>query len=125
MYRTHTCGELRASHAGQSATLTGWLHKRRDHGGLIFIDLRDRYGLTQVVADPSRAEAYAVAEKARGEFVLQVEGAVRVRPEGLANPNLPTGEIEVSAESIEVLNPAKPLPLPVDDEATRPTNRCG
>jgi len=116
MYRTHTCGELRASHAGQSVTLAGWLHKRRDHGGLIFIDLRDRYGLTQVVADPSRAEAYAVAEKARGEFVLQVEGAVRVRPEGLANPNLPTGEIEVSAESIEVLNPAKPLPLPVDDE---------
>jgi len=116
MYRTHTCGELRAAHTGQTVTLAGWLHKRRDHGGLIFIDLRDRYGLTQVVADPSHAEAYAVAEKARGEFVLQVEGTVRARPEGLSNPNLPTGEIEVAAESIEVLSAAKPLPLPVDDD---------
>ncbi len=116
MYRTHTCGELRASHSGRSVTLTGWLHRRRDHGGLIFMDLRDRYGLTQVVADPSQAGAYATAEKARGEFVLQVVGTVRVRPDGLANPNLPTGDIEVEAHTIQILSLAKPLPLPVDDE---------
>ncbi len=116
MYRTHTCGELRAAHVGQAVTLAGWLHRRRDHGGLIFIDLRDRYGLTQVVVDPSHGEAYAAAEKARGEFVLRVQGAVRPRPAGLANLNLPTGEIEVAAESIAVLSPAKTLPLPVDDE---------
>jgi aspartyl-tRNA synthetase len=116
MYRTHTCGELRKTHAGQPVTLAGWLHRRRDHGGLIFIDLRDRYGVTQVVVDPSQGEAYAAADKARGEFVLRVEGTVRARPEGLANPNLATGEIEVAASSIEILGPAKPLPLPVDDD---------
>jgi len=116
MYRTHTCGELRATHEGQWATLAGWLHRRRDHGGLIFIDLRDRYGLTQVVVDPSQAEAYRAAETARNEFVLRVAGRVRRRPEGLTNPNLPTGAIEVAAESIDVLRPAKPMPLPVDDD---------
>ena len=116
MYRTHTCGELRATHAGQAVTLAGWLHRRRDHGGLIFIDLRDRYGLTQIVVDPSQAGAYAAAEKARGEFVLRVTGRVRARPAGLANPNLPTGAVEVAAESIEVLSQAKPAPLPVDDD---------
>ncbi len=116
MYRTHTCGELRRTHVGQSVTLAGWLHKRRDHGGLIFIDLRDRYGVTQVVVDPSQAAAYAAADKARGEFVLRVEGTVRARPEGLANPNLATGEIEIAASLIEILSPAKPLPLPVDDD---------
>ena len=116
MYRTHTCGELRLTHVGQSVTLAGWLHKRRDHGGLIFIDLRDRYGVTQVVVDPSQAEAYAAADKARGEFVLRVEGTVRARPEGLANPNLATGAIEIAASWIEILSSAKPLPLPVDDD---------
>ena len=119
MYRTHTCGELRSSHAGQAVTLAGWLHKRRDHGGLIFIDVRDRYGLTQVVVDPSQADAYATAEKARGEFVLQVVGAVRARPEGLSNPNLATGEIEVVAQAITLLSSAKPMPLPVDDDGTK------
>jgi len=116
MYRTHTCGELRSTHAGRFVTLAGWLHKRRDHGGLIFVDLRDRYGVTQIVVDPSQAEAHAAADKARGEFVLRVEGAVRARPAGLANPNLATGEVEVAASSIEILGPAKPLPLPVDDD---------
>jgi len=119
MFRTHTCGELRPSHTGLAVTLAGWLHRRRDHGGLIFIDLRDRYGLTQVVVDPSQAVAYAAAEKARSEYVLQVWGEVRVRPAGLSNPNLPTGEIEVVARSIEVLNSAKPMPLPVDDDGTK------
>jgi aspartyl-tRNA synthetase len=119
MYRTHTCGELRSSHAGQTVTLAGWLHKRRDHGGLIFVDLRDRYGLTQVVVDPSQADAYATAEKARGEFVLQVVGAVRARPEGLSNPNLTTGEIEVAAQAITLLGSARPLPLPVDDDGAK------
>ena len=116
MYRTHTCGELQVEHAGRAVTLAGWLHRRRDHGGLIFIDLRDRYGVTQVVVDPSQAGAYRAAEAARNEFVLQVVGRVRRRPEGLTNPNLPTGAIEVAAESIEVLRPAKPMPLPVDDD---------
>ncbi|HEY4687989.1 MAG TPA: aspartate--tRNA ligase [Anaerolineae bacterium] len=116
MYRTHTCGELRVSHAGQNVTLAGWLHRRRDHGGLIFIDLRDRYGITQIVVDPSRAAAHDAADKARNEYVLQVKGAVRVRPEGLANPNLSTGEIEVAAESIGILSSAKAMPLLVDDD---------
>ncbi|HLF26988.1 MAG TPA: aspartate--tRNA ligase [Anaerolineae bacterium] len=119
MYRTHTCGELRSTHSGQTTALAGWLHRRRDHGGLIFIDLRDRYGITQVVVDPSRSEAYAAAEKARGEFVLRVAGAVRARPAGLANPNLPTGEIEVAADSIEILSASKPSPLPIDDDGYR------
>jgi aspartyl-tRNA synthetase len=116
MLKTHTCGELRLTHAGQSVTLAGWLHKRRDHGGLIFIDLRDRWGLVQVTVDPSVAGAYSVAEKIRGEYVLRVFGKVRPRPEGTENPNLATGEVEVLAQAIEILNPAKPLPLPVDDE---------
>ena len=116
MYRTHTCGELRSAHAGQAVTLAGWLHRRRDHGGLIFIDLRDRYGLTQVVVDPSRGDAYAAAEKARNEFVLQVVGPVQRRPDGLANPNLPTGEIEVAAATLEILSPSRPVPLPVDED---------
>jgi aspartyl-tRNA synthetase len=119
MYRTHTCGELRAEHAGQTVALTGWLHKRRDHGGLIFIDLRDRYGITQAVIDPSQSEAYASAEKARGEYVLRVEGEVRVRPEGLANPGLPTGMIEVAAQRIEIMNPARTPPLPLDDSGEK------
>ncbi|PYV10074.1 MAG: aspartate--tRNA ligase [Acidobacteria bacterium] len=119
MYKTHNCGELRISHEGERVELAGWVHRRRDHGGLIFIDLRDRSGLVQVTVDPSMAEAHRAAEQARGEFVLAVEGRVRRRPEGTANPGLPTGQIEVLAESIEVLNPAKTLPLPVDDDGTK------
>jgi len=116
MLKTHNCGELRLSHAGKSVSLAGWLHKRRDHGGLIFIDLRDRSGLVQVTVDPSVGDAYSVAEKVRGEYVLRVVGRVRPRPEGTANPNLTSGEIEVLAQLIEILNPAKQLPLPVDDD---------
>jgi aspartyl-tRNA synthetase len=116
MLKTHNCGELRRSHAGLIVTLAGWVHRRRDHGGLIFIDLRDRSGLLQITADPSVAEAYAVADRARNEFVLKVEGLVRPRPEGTANANLPSGEVEVLARSMEILNPAKPVPMPLDDD---------
>src|SRR5450759_803134 len=121
MYKTHNWGELRWTQAGQKVTLAGWLHKRRDHGGLIFIDLRDRSGLVQVTIDPSVKAAYEVAEKARAEFVLKIVGTVRARPAGLANPNMPSGEIEVLAESIEILNPAKPIPFPIDDDGMKTT----
>ena len=116
MLKTYNCGELRSSHAGHSVTLAGWVHRRRDHGGLIFIDLRDRSGLVQVTADPSFATAYSAADRARNEFVVRVEGQVRPRPEGTVNPNLPTGEVEVLAQTIEILNQAKPVPMPLDDE---------
>jgi aspartyl-tRNA synthetase len=116
MLKVQNCGELRISDAGKPVTLAGWLQKRRDHGGLIFMDLRDRFGMVQVTADPSVGEAYEVAEKARNEFVLQVIGMVRPRPEGSTNPNLATGEIEVLAQSINILNPAKTIPFPIDDD---------
>ena len=116
MLKTRNCGDLRAKDAGQKVTLAGWLHKRRDHGGLIFIDLRDRSGLAQVVVSPEAAEAYQMADTARSEYVLAVRGVVRLRPEGLANPNLPSGEIEVVAESVELLNAAKPPAIPVDGD---------
>jgi aspartyl-tRNA synthetase len=116
MLKSHNCGELRNSHAGLTVTLAGWVHRRRDHGGLIFVDLRDRSGLVQVTADPSVGEAYAVADRVRNEYVLKVTGLVRPRPEGTANPNLPSGEIEVLAQAMDVLNPAKPVPMPLDDD---------
>ena len=98
MLKTHNCGELRLSDAGNTVKLAGWLQRRRDHGGLIFMDLRDRSGLVQVTADPSVGEAYGVAEKARGEYVLQVTGRVRPRPEGTVNPNLDSGAIDHHTE---------------------------
>ena len=116
MLKTHNCGELRVSHAGQSVTLAGWVHRRRDHGGLIFIDLRDRSGLVQITVQPGAGEAHVVAEKARGEYVLKVTGTVRTRPADLVNPNLPTGEIEVLPASIEILNPSRVVPIPLDDD---------
>ncbi len=125
MYRSHTCGELRPEHAGQEVTLAGWVHRRRDHGPLIFIDLRDRYGLTQVVFDSATApEAHAIAAEARPEYVLQVRGLVSRRPEEAANPDLPTGMIEVRAVAATVLNPARTPPLYIakeggEDEALR------
>jgi aspartyl-tRNA synthetase len=119
MLKTHNCGELKLSDVGKNVTLAGWLQGRRDHGGLIFLDLRDRSGLVQVTADPSVGEAFSVAEKARGEYVLQVEGKVRPRPEGTVNPNLASGEIEVLAQSIVILNPAKTVPIPIDDEGDK------
>ena len=118
MLKTHSCGELRASHEGDSVTLAGWVHRRRDHGGLIFIDMRDHDGLTQVVFNPKdAAEAYAVGDAARGEYVLQVEGTAARRPKGTENPNLATGEIEVRAQAAAVLNEAKTPPFYIVEES--------
>ncbi|MBI3129134.1 MAG: aspartate--tRNA ligase [Candidatus Tectomicrobia bacterium] len=115
--RTHTCGELRATDVGREAVLMGWAQTCRDHGGLIFIDLRDRGGLTQVVADPSlSAEAHKLAERVRPEWVIAVRGKVIPRPEGMRNPNLATGEIEVRITELEILSEAKTTPFPLDDE---------
>jgi aspartyl-tRNA synthetase len=118
MQRTIRCGELRAAHVGTEVTLNGWVRRNRDHGGLIFLDLWDRSGLVQVVFDPADgAEAHATAGECRSEFVIAVRGTVRRRPEGTENPKLPTGEVEVRAHAIEVLNPAKTPPFPVSDDA--------
>ena len=114
--RTHYCGDLSAANLDQSVTLAGWAHRRRDHGGVIFIDLRDREGLAQIVCDPDRAVAFATADRARSEFVLKVTGKVRRRPEGTVNPNLRSGEIEVLAHEVEILNPAVTPPFQLDDE---------
>ena len=111
-YRTHTCGALRDSDIGKDVRLSGWCHRIRDHGGLLFIDLRDHYGLTQVVADPD-SPAFKVAEKLRAEWVVRIDGKVRKRPEGTENPDLPTGAVEVYINEIEVLGPAGELPMPV------------
>jgi aspartyl-tRNA synthetase len=117
MYRTHTCGELRPEHAGQETLLAGWVHRRRDHGPLIFIDLRDRYGLTQVVFDSATApEAHAIASQSRSEYVLQVRGLVGKRPDEAINPDLATGAIEVRAVIATVLNSAKVPPLYISKE---------
>jgi len=114
--RTHYCAELSAALVGQQVTLAGWAHRRRDHGGVIFIDLRDREGLAQVVCDPDRAAAFATADRVRGEFVLRVAGRVRARPEGTVNPNLASGAVEVLAESVEILNPSVPPPFQLDED---------
>jgi aspartyl-tRNA synthetase len=111
-YRTHNCGALRAEQIGSTVRLSGWCHRIRDHGGLLFIDLRDHYGLTQVVADPD-SPAFKTAEKLRSEWVIRVDGRVRRRPGGTENPDLPTGAVEVFATDIEVLGPAGELPMPV------------
>ncbi|MBI3241321.1 MAG: aspartate--tRNA ligase [Chloroflexi bacterium] len=116
MLKTHTCGELRAEYAGQTVTLAGWVNRRRDHGGLTFVDLRDRWGLTQVVADPKNAAAHAAIGDLRNEYVVQVTGNVRLRPAGSENPNLSTGAIEVEALEIKLLNAAKPTPFYINEE---------
>src|SRR5438034_4734530 len=117
MLRTHTCGEARASLAGKEVTLAGWVHTRRDHGELTFIDLRDRYGITQVVAHAKEnPAAHKALGKARNEWVLRVRGTVRPRPEGTKNPKLPTGDVEVAATEIEVLNESKTPPFYVNEE---------
>jgi aspartyl-tRNA synthetase len=117
MMKTHTCGELRPSNAGETVTLAGWVHRRRDQGGLIFIDLRDRWGITQVVVDQEQApEAHAAASEARTEYVLQVTGLVRMRPEGTVNPDLATGEIDVDASAIRILNRSKTPPFYINKE---------
>jgi len=112
--RSHYCGELNSSHVGSEVVLCGWAHRRRDHGGVIFIDLRDREGLVQVVLDPDRPEVFARAEQVRGEYVLRVTGRVRPRPEGTVNPDLPTGEIEVLGTDLEVLNVSETPPIQLD-----------
>ncbi len=111
-YRTHTCGALGLSESGEDVRLSGWCHRIRDHGGVLFIDLRDHYGITQCVVDPD-LPAFKQAEKLRSEFVVKIDGKVRKRPEGTENPDMPTGLIEVYVRDIEVLGPAGDLPLPV------------
>jgi aspartyl-tRNA synthetase len=116
-FRTHTLGELRPVHVGERVTLAGWVHRRRDHGHLTFFDLRDRYGITQAVTSAQDApEAHATAEAARNEWVVQVEGTVRARPDGTANPELATGEIEVAVDRFSVLNPSRVPPFYVNEE---------
>jgi len=118
MYRTHTCGELTAKDLGKKATLAGWVHRRRDHGGLIFIDLRDRYGLTQIVFNPTKSkELHDAAEALRGEFVIMVEGEVSQRPKGTENPKLKTGEIELVVSKLTVLNIAQTPPFEIEDDS--------
>ena len=112
--RSHYCGELNSSHVGSEVVLCGWAHRRRDHGGVIFIDLRDRDGLVQVVLDPDRPEVFARAEQVRGEYVLRVTGRVRPRPEGTVNLDLPTGEIEVLGTDLEILNVSETPPIQLD-----------
>ncbi|MEE9343659.1 MAG: amino acid--tRNA ligase-related protein, partial [Gammaproteobacteria bacterium] len=114
--RTHYCGELNTSQLDQEITLVGWVHRRRDHGGVIFIDLRDREGRAQVVFDPDTEETFATAENVRSEFVVQVKGRVRGRPEGAINPDMATGEIEVLGKQLTILNSAETPPFHLDDE---------
>ncbi len=114
--RTHYCGQLNATHLDQTVSLCGWAHRRRDHGGVIFIDLRDREGLAQVVCDPDRADSFKIAESVRSEFVLRITGKVRRRPEGTTNANIGSGEIEILCHQIEVLNVAVTPPFQLDDE---------
>ncbi|WP_375304182.1 aspartate--tRNA ligase [Bradyrhizobium sp. A11] len=111
-YRSHTCGALRESNIGETVRLSGWVHRVRDHGGVLFIDLRDHYGLTQCVVDPD-SPAFSLAEKLRSEFVVRMDGKARRRPDGTDNDDLPTGKVEVYISEIEVLGPAGDLPLPV------------
>ncbi len=114
--RTHKCGELNTAHLHEVVDLCGWVHRRRDHGGVIFIDLRDRSGLVQVVFDPDSPETFAIAESVRSEYVLKVQGIVRSRPEGTVNPNMATGEIEVLVRQVEVLNKAETPPFPLEGD---------
>jgi aspartyl-tRNA synthetase len=113
--RSHYCGHLNESLIAQTVTLCGWVNRRRDHGGVIFIDLRDREGIVQVVFDPEAAETFAIAERVRNEYVLRIQGTVRFRPEGTKNPDLATGQVEVVGQHIEILNAAETPPFQLDD----------
>src|SRR5450755_717994 len=115
MMRTHYCGQITASLIGQKVAVAGWVHRRRDHGGVIFVDLRDREGLVQVVCNPDAAEVFANAEKLRNEFVVRVTGTVRARPAGTTNANLATGQVEIVATEVQVLNRCDPLPFQLDE----------
>ncbi|HLB58445.1 MAG TPA: amino acid--tRNA ligase-related protein, partial [Gammaproteobacteria bacterium] len=113
--RSHYCGQVTKKLLDQEVKLTGWVHRRRDHGGVIFLDLRDREGLVQIVIAPSNRAAFSIAETIRNEFVLQVTGRVRHRPDGTVNRELGTGEIEIDAQEIIILNRAEPTPFPIDE----------
>ena len=115
--RSHKCGELNSTHLGEKVELCGWVHRRRDHGGVIFIDLRDRAGLVQVVFDPDSPETFAMAETVRSEYVLKIQGTVRNRPEGTINPDMATGEIEILVSHIKVLNTAETPPFPLEESS--------
>jgi aspartyl-tRNA synthetase len=120
MLRTHTCGELTKKQIGKKVTLCGWVNTRRDHGGIIFIDLRDRYGLTQIKFDPRISQkAWDEANKVRSEWVLKVSGEVLSRPKDMINKNLATGEIEVAISEIEILTESKTPPFEIDQEIAR------
>ncbi len=116
--RSHYCGEVNTAHIDQTVEFSGWVNRRRDHGGVIFIDLRDRSGLVQVVYDPDLPDVFAIAEQVRNEFVVRVKGRVRARPEGTVNPDLPTGEVEVLGLELEILNRAETPPFQLDDDDT-------
>ena len=118
-YRSHTCADLNTSHAGQTVRLAGWVHRVRDHGGVLFIDLRDHYGMTQVLAD-SDSPAFGAIERLKAETVIRVDGRVKARDASLVNPKIPTGEIEVYVTEVEVLGAAEELPLPVFGEQEYP-----
>lgn len=113
--RSHYCGDLRKEHIGEDITLCGWVHRRRDHGGVIFLDVRDREGLAQVVFDPDREESFALADSCRNEFVIEIKGTVRGRPEGTINPEMPTGEIEVLGKELVILNKSETPPFQLDE----------
>ncbi|MCW8826069.1 MAG: OB-fold nucleic acid binding domain-containing protein, partial [Gammaproteobacteria bacterium] len=114
--RTHYCGDLNESHIDQEVELSGWVHRRRDHGGVIFIDIRDREGLTQVVFDPDVEDMFVIAEQVRNEYVLNIKGRVRARPEGTVNKDLPTGEIEILGKEITIVNRSVTPPFMLDVE---------
>ncbi len=116
--RTHYCGQVNESLTGQTVTVAGWAHRRRDHGGVIFVDLRDREGLLQIVFDPDKAAVFAMAERVRNEYVLKVTGVVRVRPPGTANVNLKSGQVEVLCQELEILNRCEPLPFQLDEHVS-------
>jgi aspartyl-tRNA synthetase len=119
--RTHYCGEVNEHLVGTDVSVAGWVNRRRDHGGVIFVDLRDRDGLLQVVFDPSAAAIFAEAERLRGEWVIRVTGKVRPRPAGTANANLPSGQVELVARELEVLNRSEPLPFQLDEDVREET----
>ena len=118
-YRSHTCGALRSRDAGSTVRLSGWIHRKRDHGGLMFIDLRDHYGLTQLVLSPE-TPGFQTAERARAESVIRIDGEVLKRSAETVNPNLPTGEIEIRVKALDVLGEAAELPVPVFGEPDYP-----
>ncbi|NBV89370.1 MAG: hypothetical protein EBR88_07680 [Betaproteobacteria bacterium] len=121
--RSHYAGQLSLAQLDQTVTLCGWVHRRRDHGGVIFVDLRDREGIAQVVCDPDRPEVFAIAESLRNEFCVRLEGRVRRRPEGTVNAAMSSGEIELLCLSLEVLNPSLTPPFQLDDEHLSETTR--